>query len=522
MGITAVDACADSAGSRGPQAGSGPASSRRVRVLAWIASLAILASLLIMIGAGLVRSSWMSPHLVMPGSGPPWEIHGLRVPLPVVTIALWLAAILAGIGVTAGLLAVRAGYEIDARAVFAAGLIAVAVLTVQPPVGSSDALDYVAYGRMVEIGRTPYVMTPAELKQDYPALGQSIPLEWDHQVTVYGPMATAEQFVAVNLGGSSPARVIFWLKLFNAAAFVAVALIVHRLLRRDAAARLRAHLLWTVNPLLLWGVIAAGHFDVLPAAAGLLGLLLVSGQADRSLARAATAGILVGAAADTKIIYVLFGVGLCWQLRRRSWSAVAAVGGMLAILVPTYLWFGPPAVNAVLARADKTTADNFYQFFTGPASDPGPPLAVAATVIAVLLAALALWRLPDDMRTPPGIKPALALSAAFLFVWPYQMPWYDAMLLCLLVLYPATRLDWLVLARLTAATIALMPGNPWPPAGRVLAALAGTSQLIVAPAVLLAAALGLAVLCAWGRLAPRASVSATTISAESAASPVRT
>src|SRR5258708_7349410 len=113
MGITAVDACADSAGSRGPQAGSGPASSRRVRVLAWIASLAILASLLIMIGAGLVRSSWMSPHLVMPGSGPPWEIHGLRVPLPVVTIALWLAAILAGIGVAAGPLAVPARYEFN-------------------------------------------------------------------------------------------------------------------------------------------------------------------------------------------------------------------------------------------------------------------------------------------------------------------------------------------------------------------------------------------------------------------------
>src|SRR5258708_33043784 len=111
---------------------------------------------------------------------------------------------------------------------------------------------------MVEIGRTPYVMTPAELKQDYPAFGQSIPLEWDNQVTVYGPMATAEQFVAANLGGSSSARVIFWLKLFNAAAFAAVALVVHRLLRRDAAARLRAHLLWTVNPLFLWGGVAAG------------------------------------------------------------------------------------------------------------------------------------------------------------------------------------------------------------------------------------------------------------------------
>jgi len=39
------------------------------------------------------------------------------------------------------------------------------------------------------------------------------------------------------------------------------------------------------------------------------------------------------------------------------------------------------------------------------------------------------------------------------------------MAVCLLVLYPASRLDWLVVARLTAATISNMPGNPWPPAG---------------------------------------------------------
>jgi hypothetical protein len=52
------------------------------------------------------------------------------------------------------------------------------------------------------------------------------------------------------------------------------------------------------------------------------------------------------------------------------------------------------------------------------------------------------------------------VSLAFLLVWPYQLPWYDAMIICVLVLYPATWLDWLVLARLAAATIANMPGNP--------------------------------------------------------------
>ena len=102
------------------------------------------------------------------------------------------------------------------------------------------------------------------------------------------------------------------------------------------------------------------------------------------------------------------------------------------------------------------------------------------------------------------------------------MPWYDAMLLCLLVLYPASRLDWLVLARLTAGTLALMPGNPWLPPGAVLSALARISQVIVAPAVLLAAAAGLAALCACQRVAPRSRTTAKAISSRKVASPAST
>ena len=64
----------------------------------------------------------------------------------------------------------------------------------------------------------------------------------------------------------------------------------------------------------------------------------------------------------------------------------------------------------------------------------------------------------DPLR--PAMRPALALSLAWLVIWPYQLPWYDAMVICLLVLYPASRLDWLVLARLAVATLANMPGDP--------------------------------------------------------------
>jgi hypothetical protein len=77
------------------------------------------------------------------------------------------------------------------------------------------------------------------------------------------------------------------------------------------------------------------------------------------------------------------------------------------------------------------------------------------------------------------------------------------MIICLLVFYPASRLDWLVLGRLAAGTLPTIPGNP------PTVMLAGTSHTVIlihnafvyalAPLVLLAAAAGLVALCLSGR-----------------------
>ncbi len=473
----------------------------RTRVLTRLTVACIGSSILIMIAASVVRSDWMYPPVVMPAMGPPWVVQSVHVSAAVVTTALWVATLLGAAGVAAGLAAVQRGARFSIRALLITAALAVAALTVLLPAGSTDAFDYASYGRIVTLGHSPYVMTPYELRQIHNTFAESVPTTWQHSVSVYGPLATVENFLAAKLGGISAARIVFWLKLWDSIAFGIVAFVIDRVLRCDPARRLRAHLLWTINPLLLWDLVAAGHVDVLAAGAGMLGLLALGEHSAASrppLLRVLAAGALIGAAAEIKINYALFGLGLAWALRRTPLALAQAAAAALVVLLPGYLWFGPPAVRALTDRRNIASADNFYRFFL---LDPHwrKNLAVIAAVLVVAMAVLALRRFPAGAQTRPAIRPALALSAAWLFFWPYQLPWYDAMIICLLVFYPATRLDWLVIGRLTASTLPNIPGNPRAPAPAAVATAHHVFVVTLAPLVLLAAAVGLVALCVSGR-----------------------
>jgi len=475
-----------------------PVSGQDVRLLGWLAAVGIGTAILIMIGASLVRQDWMYPRLAMPAVGPPWELH-VPVSGNAVTVALWAAALLAAGGLVAGLIAARRGARGPLRLILLGAAVAVIALVLLPPAGSTDAFDYAAYGRLALLGHNPYVASPIYLRLTEPRFGVSIPVRWQNQVSLYGPAATIEQYLAAKLGGVSMARVVFWLKLWNGLAFGAVAIVLDRVLRSNPAARLRAHLLWTVNPLLLWVLIASGHLDLLAAAAGVIGLLVLGRQPEGirpQLWRAVAAGALIGLAADIKIDFALFGIGLIWALRRWPAALLAAGAGALAVLVPTYARLGKPAFLALFARSNKTTQDSVYRV-AGLISQNY--LIVIAAVLFIAVAALLLWRMPPGDRLRPALRPALAVSAAWLFVWPYQFPWYDAMIICVLVLYPASRLDWLVLARLTAATIANMPGDPSGVPGHYLKAFDHFLVHGMAPLVLVFCAVWLVIMAFTGQ-----------------------
>jgi len=461
-------------------------------------------SLLIMIVVPAAGPSMAVVRMRRPVAGPPWWFT-LHPAAWLVTVALWAAAIAGTAGVGAGLVAIGRGARPPARLLVVAALAVTAVLAVLPPAGSTDTLDYASYGRMVAIGRDPYVMTPQQLRLTGDPVGAVAPVPWEGMHSVYGPLATIEQGTAAILGGTSAARITFWLKVWNALAFGLVVLALDRLLRGDPAARIRAHLLWSLNPLLLWGLVAAGHVDAVAAAVAFLGLALVSpcllgrepGRSPRAAAGLA-AGALVGMAADIKITFVLFGLGIAIAARRSPRTLLAAGAGALAVLVPSYLWFGPSAVKVLFDRDASATSDNFYQLLTRPFGlAPLPDLALVAVPLLVATGWLLLRRLPDGPPGWPAVRPVLALSLAWLLVWPYQRPWYDAMVFCLLALFPASRLDWPVLARLAAGTLYSMPGMP----GALPAVFFGVlpaEQRWLVPAARLAALLAVMALCLTG------------------------
>ena len=445
----------------------------------WLAAAAIAASTLIMIVISAAGPNVSVPAVRRAG-GPPWW-HALHLTATFVTVSLSAAMVLGCAGVIAGLVAVARGARPPVRPVIAAAFLAVAVLTVLPP-ASTDSISYAAGGRTAVIGHSPYVMTPLQLERTGDPVGRQIPFgeipsSWANAVSVYGPLATAAEWGAAELGGTSLARITFWLKLAEAVAFCAVILALDRLLRSDPQMRLRAHLLWSVNPLLLWEIVASGHIDGLAALFGLLGIVALrartpqgeNGPRGKSTARAqigvggaVLAGLLIGVAADIKVEYVLFGLAVAWACRRSVKAATAAAAGFAVAVIPAYLAAGTPAIKVLVTRSTGITWDTMYQLFWRPVlgytqfsvSSVPPHLELIAYLLFAAVALLALLRMPDRVPGLPAVTPALALSLAWLFVTAFQRPWYDVMAISLLALYSASRLDWVVLIRLLAgATI---------------------------------------------------------------------
>lgn len=436
------------------------------RRLVWTATACITVSLLVMIAISVAGPSVSVPAMAHTGGPPPWWVS-LGLPNDFVLFTLWGAAVVGAVGVGAGLIAVARGSRPRIRPLLTASFIAVAAFAVLPPAGSTDTQSYAIDGNMVVIGHSPYVDTPKQMAQQGDVLAHNSPITWQHSLSDYGPLATGEEWLAAELGGSSMAMIVFWLKLWVAIAFGVVVYILDRMLRGDPAKRLRAHLLWSLNPLVIWEIVASGHIDGLAIAFGLGGLVTVRfAPPHRSapLARCLAAGALFGAATAIKSPFALFALGGVVALRRSPAAIASLAAGWLAVVIPSYVIAGLPAVKVLFQRGNQVTWDNFYQIFYRPFGLAGPfgadhtptNVPTIGLILFVAVAVLALLRLPDRVPGLPAVTPALALSLAWIFFWPYQRPWYDVMILAPLALYAASWLDAVVLVRLCFCAVTYM------------------------------------------------------------------
>ncbi len=441
---------------------TGPRESATPQATRWMARGALAGigvSVALMVLTGLAGPSAAVPAFRHAPSGwPPYFGH-LALPNALVTFVTWAAVLIGGAGLAAGLVAVHRGWRPRARHLIIGSAVAVLALALIPPVGSTDVLDYAVYGRIAALGHSPYLMTPARLRRTGDPVGAIAPLPWEHDPSVYGPLATLTEKIASQLGGSSAALTLFWLKVWAGLAYLVIVAALDRAVRSDPGRRARAHLLWSVNPLMLLAVMAGGHVDGLAAAAGVTGLLAFRRMNVRS---GLLAGALIGAAVAVKLPFALFGIGAA-LVAYRSPRVLAGLGaGAAAVLVPGYLLAGGGRALVVEVRRGDAAVDLYepWQFLYRVLDwhSPSQRIDLIALVAAVLLAVLLLLRLPGGPPGLPAIRPALALSLAWLVTSPQQRPWFDAMIFPLLAVMPATRLDWIALARGVVASVAELPG----------------------------------------------------------------
>jgi len=428
----------------------------------------------------------MEPALPGRPGPPPWSF-GLH-PSPYLAVGLTAAGLAAGtIGLVLVLRAVRGGWSVPARAVLVAGLLAAAALTLVPPLGSSDHLSYAAYGRMLVTGHNPYTTTPAQLA----ALGDPVARavqDWSGSPSVYGPLATAIQALASLAGGTSVRLTVFVLGLANLAAFAATALLLYRMTGPDPARQLRAALLWAANPLLLQVLVAGAHVDTQAVVFGVAAVAVMSGAGTALAPRALVAGALVGLGFAVKVTIALVGLGLAlavilpaWQERRHQWRRLvpplAGLAAGFAVTAGAAVAIGGSAMLRQSSQASNMVSIGspwrvirtvIHLAVTGTAATDivkAGAVALAALLAVLLLRGLApAWREPGPAQARYATV-VLALALAWLFAWPYVLPWYDALGWALLPLVPLAAdgagavLTWLVLARTAALGFGYLPAR---------------------------------------------------------------
>ena len=479
--------------------GSGPGTGPGRLGRAGLAAIGV--SLVCFLTTSLLGPSAMEPALPGRPGQPPWAFAA--APSPYLVIGLVTAGVLVGAG---GLLACFAaagrGWRCRPFPLVAAGILVAAAFAFLPPIGSGDHLNYAAYGRMVVTGHDPYTTRAVDMPGD-PVVGAVE--EWRRAPSVYGPLATAQEAFASWIGGESMRLTVFVMSLLNSLAFAATAAVLYRT-SRTPERRLRTALMWTLNPLLLFHLVAGSHNDTLAIAPMVAALAVFAGRtasADDGAdgpgrgapraprARALAAGALTGTAMAIKLPAALVGGGPAWGLLRRWYRtregsalvrAAALCAGAAAVAAVTFALAGPHALDQVSRASNSVSLATPWHLVDLLLGRGGHRtlIKIGFVLLTLVLVALLARALPRDPApsgpTAPGgladpggftaaderaesLRAAAALVLAWLLAAPYELPWYDGFAWAALALLPWSRFDRLLLAHTTALSLAYLPAR---------------------------------------------------------------
>lgn len=438
-------------------------------------------ALLLLVGTSGPNAA--TPELAPRGWGP-----GALVPITLgpgaVTGVLWTAYLVGGLAVLLGL---RAGVGALRTWALPVGLGGLALLTA--PFGSGDHLNYLAYGRILVGGGNPWVESPIDWAGGTDPVTSRVEDPWTTEPSVYGPFGTLLHGLAALLGGDSLRQGVWVWQVLVVGAWLAVRWVLHRVL--DPSAHGRVDVLWTLNPLVFGVGVLGAHIDLIAAALAVVAVWVVVARS--GVVGAGLGGGVVALAGSTKFTYAVVGAGIvaAWWLVGLRWGRllrrfVALGGGFLVVAGVLHAWAGPHVYDQLMrSRQAVSLATPWRPLLEwGRDSWGDEQIRVAISLGAAVLAVLLAWCLlrlsrpaartwsdllvdggsdavdsPSDAVAPVALWVTACLSLAFSLAAPYSLPWYDLLVWAALPALLPGLVDLVALVRLTALSIAYVPGR---------------------------------------------------------------
>src|ERR1019366_4494336 len=215
----------------------------------------------------------------------------------------------------------------------------------------------------------------------------------------------------------------------------------------------RAGLIWTANPLLIYLLVMGAQLDTFIALAGITAILI--SRRDATVWHDLAVGVVIGVACGIKVNAVFVGLGIAVPLiRERAWARLLRTGAVAAVVTSGLYFFsyGTTALRALPAASSRVISQSFWRLFqmVGDQLDP----AATSTLIGVLWPPLLLavaWYLYNRLsRDVPAVLAA-----------PWTLAWYTALAWVTLALLPRNSLTrWLTLVTGVLALAHFNAGQP--------------------------------------------------------------